>query len=57
MAAQRKGGGLSYRADKPTKRIDYIFTRRTDRVRAKKGWLVNTLASDHLPLVADLELK
>ena len=57
LHSRAKEVGLSYPADQPTKRIDYIFTRRTDRVRAKKAWVRNTLASDHLPLVADLELK
>jgi endonuclease/exonuclease/phosphatase family metal-dependent hydrolase len=51
------GDGLSYPADKPVKRIDYIFTRQSDRIRAKKAWTVSTLASDHLPVVADLELS
>jgi len=49
--------GLSYPADKPTKRIDYIFTRRTDRVRARRAWVVSTLASDHVPVVAELEIR
>jgi len=48
--------GFSYPADKPTKRIDYILFRRTDRIRAKRAWIVNTLASDHVPVVADLEI-
>ena len=48
--------GFSYPADKPAKRIDYIFFRSTDRVRTKRAWIVNTLASDHLPVVADLEI-
>lgn len=52
-----KGGGLSYPADQPVKRIDYILTRQSDRIRAKKAWVVNTLASDHLPIVADLEIR
>ncbi len=57
-AATKPGqAGFSYPADKPTKRIDYIFTRKSDRIRAKKAWIVNTLASDHLPVVADLELR
>jgi endonuclease/exonuclease/phosphatase family metal-dependent hydrolase len=56
VAARAKGPGLSYPADKPSKRIDYVFTRQSDQIRAKKAWLVNTLASDHLPLVVDLEL-
>ena len=49
--------GLSYPADKPSKRIDYIFTRTADRIRVIKAWTVNSLASDHLPVVADLELR
>ena len=51
------GEGFSYPADKPTKRIDYIFTRRSDGIKTKRAWVVNTLASDHVPVVADLELK
>lgn len=49
--------GLTYPADKPAKRIDYIFLRSTDRVRVKRAWIVNTLASDHVPVVADLEIR
>jgi endonuclease/exonuclease/phosphatase family metal-dependent hydrolase len=48
--------GLSYPADKPAKRIDYIFFRRNGNVRTKRAWTVNTLASDHIPVVADLEI-
>src|SRR5438477_8857945 len=48
--------GFSYPADKPAKRIDYILSRRTDLIRTKKAWTVNTLASDHVPVVADLEI-
>ena len=49
--------GFSYPADKPAKRIDYIFFRSNDRARTKRAWMVNTLASDHLPVVADLEIE
>jgi len=49
--------GYSYPADKPAKRIDYILFRQGDRIRTKKAWIVSTLASDHVPVVADLELK
>src|SRR5216684_3383007 len=49
--------GFSYPADKPAKRIDYIFFRSTDRVRTKRAWIVNTLASDHVPVVADLKIE
>jgi endonuclease/exonuclease/phosphatase family metal-dependent hydrolase len=49
--------GFSYPTDKPAKRIDYIFARSTDRVRTKRAWVVDTQASDHLPVVADLEIR
>ncbi|HEV7798143.1 MAG TPA: endonuclease/exonuclease/phosphatase family protein [Pyrinomonadaceae bacterium] len=57
ITGKTKGEGLSYPADKPAKRIDYIFTRQSDHIRAKQAWLVTTLASDHLPVVADLEIR
>jgi len=49
--------GFSYPTDKPAKRIDYIFFRATDRVRTKRAWIVDTQASDHVPVVADLEIR
>jgi endonuclease/exonuclease/phosphatase family metal-dependent hydrolase len=49
--------GFSFPADKPAKRIDYIFFRRTDPLRTKRAWIVETLASDHVPVVADLEVR
>jgi len=49
--------GFSYPTDKPSKRIDYIFFRSTDRVRTKRAWIVDTQASDHVPVVADLEIR
>jgi endonuclease/exonuclease/phosphatase family metal-dependent hydrolase len=56
--AERSGDdGFSYPADKPAKRIDYIFTRSSDPIRMKRAWVVTTLASDHIPVVADLELR
>ena len=55
--SRASGEGFSYPADKPTKRIDYILTRRTDRIKAKRAWIVETLASDHVPVVADLEIR
>ena len=57
LLSHAKEVGSSYPADKPTKRIDYIFTRRTDRVRARKAWAVSTLASDHVPVMAELEIR
>jgi len=49
-------GGLTYPADKPVKRIDYVFLAQRRGLSAKKATVRSTLASDHLPLVVDLEL-
>jgi len=57
LRSRAKTGGLSFPADKPVKRIDYVFTRQSDRIKAKKAWVVNTLASDHVPVVAELEIR
>lgn len=57
ISSRAKGDGLSYPADQPSKRIDYIFYRKDDRIRTKKAWVVNTLASDHLPVMAELSLR
>ena len=57
VTSRAKGDGFSYPADKPVKRIDHIFYRTGDRVRAKKSWVVATLASDHIPVVAELEIR
>src|SRR5215213_5114912 len=56
ITSRAKGDGFSYPADKPVKRIDHIFYRTGDRLRAKKAWVVTTLASDHVPVVAELEI-
>jgi endonuclease/exonuclease/phosphatase family metal-dependent hydrolase len=49
--------GFSYPADKPAKRIDYIFMRQADGIKAKHAWIPETLASDHVPVVAELEIR
>ena len=54
VTSRAKGDGFSYPADKPAKRIDHVFSGRG--VRAKKAWVVESLASDHVPVVAELEL-
>ena len=53
--SQPSAEGFSYPADKPAKRIDYIWMRQSDGIRPKRAWVVQTLASDHVPVVADLE--
>lgn len=57
VTSRAKGDGFSFPADKPSKRIDHIFYRKGDGVRAKKSWVVETLASDHIPVVAEIEIK
>ena len=54
VTSRAKGDGFSYPADKPVKRIDHIFY--SKGVRAKKAWVVETQASDHIPVVADVEV-
>jgi endonuclease/exonuclease/phosphatase family metal-dependent hydrolase len=51
------GDGLTYPADVPRKRIDYIFHAPMDRTRTRRAWVVESLASDHRALVAEIELK
>jgi endonuclease/exonuclease/phosphatase family metal-dependent hydrolase len=45
-------GGLTYPAASPTKRIDYVTV--SSAVRVNTCTALTTLASDHLPVVADL---
>src|SRR5688572_1804326 len=55
ITSRAKGDGFSYPADKPGKRIDHIFYS-AKAIRAKKAWVVESLASDHIPVVAELEI-
>jgi len=57
LKSRQTTNGLSYPADKPTKRIDYAFVRKSDGLKVKKAWVVGTLASDHIPVVAEVEFK
>jgi endonuclease/exonuclease/phosphatase family metal-dependent hydrolase len=57
LTSRAKGDGFSYPADKPVKRIDHIFYRTGDRIKVKKAWVVETLASDHVPVVAEVEIR
>jgi len=56
IESRAKGDGYSFPADKPVKRIDYILFNK-DRLKAKRAKVVETLASDHVPVMAELELK
>ncbi|WP_261134845.1 endonuclease/exonuclease/phosphatase family protein [Bacillus sp. Marseille-Q3570] len=46
--------GYTYSALSPTKRIDYIYT--SDNVTVQHSEVLSTLASDHLPVIADITL-
>lgn len=48
------GLGCTFRSDVPAMRIDYVFL--GNGVRAERCWAPHTEASDHLPMVADVEL-
>ena len=57
LSGHQTADGFSYPADKPIKRIDYVFIRKSDRLKIKKAWVVETLASDHVPVVTEIEVK
>ncbi len=56
VVSRAKGDGFSYPADKPIKRIDHIFFN-GENFKAKRAYILETLASDHVPVVAELQLK
>ncbi|MDO8541851.1 MAG: endonuclease/exonuclease/phosphatase family protein [Opitutaceae bacterium] len=51
-----RGDGFTIPAAKPTKRIDYVFVSAAT-VQPVKVEVLNSIASDHLPVVAELRLK
>lgn len=52
-----KGEGFTIPADNPRKRIDYIWISKSSHLRPKRMEVLRTEASDHLPIVADLEFE
>jgi endonuclease/exonuclease/phosphatase family metal-dependent hydrolase len=52
--AQTAAAGLSYPADKPKKRIDYVFHRGLGEEASASATVPDTLASDHRPLLVSL---
>lgn len=52
-AASPPGDGPTYPADRPVKRIDYVF--HSPALRARRAWVVESLASDHRAVVAEFE--
>lgn len=51
------GDGFSFPAHSANRRIDYIWFTHPDMVKPLKAWLPQSEASDHLPLVAEFELR
>ena len=58
MSSGANSAGSTFPADRPAKRIDYIFySGLVGRpLRARRAWVSETLASDHRPLVVEFEL-
>ncbi len=50
------GQGLTYPSNKPRKRIDYVFVRKSSGLQILKAEALETQASDHLPVVAELRV-
>lgn len=53
--AGQAGTGLSFPADSPVKRIDYVL--HSDRFAVDSAWVVESEASDHRAVVADLRIR
>ncbi len=51
-----KGDGFTIPVKKPARRIDYVFVSK-DTVTPVRLEVINSIASDHLPLFAELRLK
>jgi len=51
------GAGFSFPAGAPVKRIDYIWISQGAALVPLKAWVVPSEASDHLPVVAEFELR
>jgi glycerophosphoryl diester phosphodiesterase len=49
--------GFTFAADRPHKRIDYVWLSAHQDVKPLKAWVVPTDASDHLPLVVECLLQ
>jgi endonuclease/exonuclease/phosphatase family metal-dependent hydrolase len=56
-AAVGAGDGFSIPAEKPHKRIDYIWIGSDGAIVPLKAWVPESLASDHRPVVAEFRLQ
>ncbi|HEY7910738.1 MAG TPA: endonuclease/exonuclease/phosphatase family protein [Blastocatellia bacterium] len=48
--------GFTYSSSKPQKRIDYILVKKEKAVAPASAWVVESNASDHLPVVVEFKL-
>ena len=51
------GDGFTIPAEKPRKRIDYIWTLKNPSIEALRVWVPESEASDHLPVVGEFRLR
>jgi endonuclease/exonuclease/phosphatase family metal-dependent hydrolase len=52
-----KGDGFTIPAERPNKRIDYIWVSKGAAIEPLRIWVPKSEASDHLPVVAELRFK
>jgi endonuclease/exonuclease/phosphatase family metal-dependent hydrolase len=51
------GDGFTIPAEKPNKRIDFIWLSKDSALEAVKAWVPESLASDHLPVVTEFRWR
>jgi endonuclease/exonuclease/phosphatase (EEP) superfamily protein YafD len=51
------GEGPTFSADKPAKRIDYLWIGKDKSLVLLKAWVPQSDASDHLPVVGEFRLR
>jgi endonuclease/exonuclease/phosphatase family metal-dependent hydrolase len=52
-----KGDGFTIPAEKPRKRIDFIWLSKEPPITALRAWVPESEASDHLPVVGEFRLR
>jgi endonuclease/exonuclease/phosphatase family metal-dependent hydrolase len=56
-AAAGSGDGFTIPAEKPAKRIDYIWLTKGSPIEPVRAWVPESQASDHLPVVVEFRLR
>ena len=51
------GDGFTIPAEKPRKRIDYIWIAKDSPIKALRAWVPESEASDHLPVVGEFRFR